>query len=296
MSVYYPANCIFEPFQSLIMKKIVLIFVLIVAGAIAILLASVKCNDGSTVNGPDTTPPVSTTPVIACTVVNIHPHDTSFFTEGLEFYKGQLWESSGGDLDVSPFPSAVGVLDMKTGKVDTKILLDRSKYFGEGITFFNDKLYQLTWKSGIGFVYDAATLKKIKEFKLPSKEGWGLTHDSSSLIMSDGSSNLYYLSPDSLKLLRIQGVSDNNGPLPNINELEYIDGFIFANQWLTPYIYKINPESGKVVGRIDLSDLAKDAKANNEDPNWNGIAWDPVNKKLYVSGKKWRSLYEIRLL
>jgi glutamine cyclotransferase len=91
-------------------------------------------------------------------------------------------------------------------------------------------------------------------------------------------------------------VSDNNGPLPNINELEYIEGFIYANQWLTQYIYKIDPESGKVVGRIDLDSLTREAKANGEDPNWNGIAYDPVNKKMYVAGKKWRSIYEIRLL
>lgn len=272
------------------MKKIVFLSFIIIT--LAIVVTAVKCNDGPAPPPPE---PVSTAPTIACTVMNIHPHDTSFFTEGLEFYKGQLFESSGGDNDASPFPSAVGVLDLKTGKVDTKILLDKSKYFGEGITFFNDKLYLLTWKSGIGFVYDATNFNKIKEFTLPSKEGWGLTHDSSSLIMSDGTSNLYFLSPDSLKLLKIVGISDNNGPIPNINELEYIDGFIFANQWLTPYLYKINPESGKVVGRVDLSNVAKEAKANNEDPNWNGIAYDNVNKKMYVAGKKWRFIYEIKL-
>jgi glutaminyl-peptide cyclotransferase len=276
------------------MKKIVLLLVL--ACAVALIMAyALKCNDGGPGQVVDT-PAVAPAPNIAYSVMNVLPHDTSFFTEGLEFYKGQLFESSGGDNDISPFPSAVGVLDMKTGKVDIKILLDKSKYFGEGITFFNDKLYLLTWKSGIGLVYDANNFRKLKEFTLPSKEGWGLTHDSTSLIMSDGSSNLYFMSPDSLKLQRIQGVTDNNGPIPNINELEYIDGYIFANQWLTPYIYKIDPASGKVVGRIDLSNLAKEAKANNEDPNWNGIAYDPVNKKIYVAGKKWRSLYEIRLL
>jgi glutamine cyclotransferase len=277
------------------MKKIVLFVVLIIAGAI--MLGSVKCNDGSKpdTTGPDT-PPIASAPDIPFTVMNVFPHDTSFFTEGLEFYKGQLFESSGGDNDVSPFPSAVGILDMKTGKVDIKITLDKSKYFGEGITFFNDKLYHLTWKSGIGFIYDANTFKKIREFKLPSKEGWGLTHDSTSLIMSDGTSNLYYLHPDSLNTLKIVRVSDNNGPLPNINELEYIDGFIYANQWLTQYIYKIDPESGKVAGRLDLDSLTREAKASGEDPNWNGIAYDPVNKKLYVAGKKWRSIYEIKLL
>jgi glutamine cyclotransferase len=276
------------------MKKIVLISLPVIATVI--LMTAVKCKGGKKPAEPSDTPVVSTAPIIASTVMNVHPHDTSFFTEGLEFYKGQLFESSGGDNEASPFPSAVGVLDLKTGKVDTKIQLDKSRFFGEGITFFNDKLYLLTWKSGIGFVYDPATFTKLKEFSLPSKEGWGLTHDTSSLIMSDGSSNLYYLSPDSLKLLKIVGVSDNNGPIPNINELEYIDGYIFANQWLTPYILKIDPSSGKVVGRIDLSTVAKEAKANNEDPNWNGIAYDSASKKIYVSGKKWRFIYEIKLL
>jgi len=278
------------------MKKIVLTLV-IAASTTFLVTSAVNCNGSDSSNNGDNyiAPAVSSAPTIAYTVMNVHRHDTSFFTEGLEFYKGQLWESSGGDNDASPFPSAVGILDMKVGKVDVKIELDKSKYFGEGITFFNDKLYVLTWKSGVGFVYDPVSFKKLREFKLPSKEGWGLTHDSTSLIMSDGTSNLYFLHPDSLHLLKIVGVKDNNGPLPNINELEYIDGYIYANQWLTHYIYKINPESGMVVGRIDLSNLAKEAIANREDPNWNGIAYDPEMQRIYVAGKKWHSLYEIKL-
>src|SRR5690606_17349481 len=141
------------------------------------------------------------------------------------------------------------------------IELDKSKYFGEGITFFNDKLYVLTWKSRVGFVYDATTFKKIREFPLPAAEGWGMTHDSASLIMSDGSSNLYYLSPETLGLQKIVSVKDHNGPVANINELEYINGYIYANQWLTSYILKIDPASGQVVGRLDLTPLAKEVNA-----------------------------------
>lgn len=277
------------------MKKIVFSFTIILG--VAVLVSAVKCNGGGNTENPDNIPPVaSAAPVINYSLLNAYPHDTAFFTEGLEFYKGQLFESSGGDNEASPFPSAVGILDLKSGKVDTKILLDKELYFGEGITFFDNKLYLLTWKSGIGFIYDPVTFKKIGQFRLPSKEGWGMTHDISNLIMSDGSSNLYYLSPDSLRLMKIVGVSDNNGPIPNINELEYIDGHIYANQWLTSYIYKIDPSSGKVLGRMDLSGLAKEAKANNEDPNWNGIAYDSAAKRIFVSGKKWRWIYEIRLL
>lgn len=275
------------------MKKIAFFFTIVLG--IAVLVSAVKCNNG---NGekPDTSMPVaSSAPLINYSVLNVYPHDTAYFTEGLEFYKGQLFESSGGDNEASPFPSAVGILDLKTGKVNTKIQLDKELYFGEGITFFDNKLYLLTWKSGIGFIYDPVSFKKIGQFRLPSKEGWGLTHDSANLIMSDGSSNLYFLSPDSLRLMKIVGISDNNGPIPNINELEYIDGHIYANQWLTSYVYKIDPSSGKVLGRLDLSGLAREAKANNEDPNWNGIAYDSTTRSLYVAGKKWRSIYQIRL-
>jgi glutamine cyclotransferase len=277
------------------MKKIVFLFTIILS--VAILVSAVKCNNGNgnTENPDNSLPVASSVPLINFSVMNVYPHDTTYFTEGLEFYKGQLFESSGGDNEASPFPSAVGILNLKTGKVDTKIQLDKELYFGEGITFFDNKLYLLTWKSGIGFIYDPVSFKKIGQFRLPSKEGWGMTHDVSNLIMSDGTSNLYYLSPDSLRLMKIVGISDNNGPIPNINELEYIDGHIYANQWLTSYVYKIDPSSGKVLGRLDLSGLAKQARANNEDPNWNGIAYDSTTNSLYVAGKKWNSIYQIRL-
>ena len=254
------------------------------------------CNDGPANNDKFSHGEAPTIPAINYTVVNALPHDTSFFTEGLEFYKGQLFESSGGDYEASPFPSAVGVVNTQTGKNDIKIELDKSRYFGEGITFFNDKLYVLTWKSRVGFVYDATTFKKIREFPLPAAEGWGMTHDSASLIMSDGSSNLYYLSPETLGLQKIVSVKDHNGPVANINELEYINGYIYANQWLTSYILKIDPASGQVVGRLDLTPLAKEVNAKAPyAESLNGIAYDAASGKLYVTGKKWPSLYEISL-
>lgn len=272
------------------MKKVFYIAI----GFITLLAA---CNDTGTTPADDTAKNESTaSPAIQYAVVNKFPHDTSYFTEGLEFYKGQLFESSGGNADESPYPSELGISDLKTGKVDPKVKLDKSKYFGEGITFFNDKLYHLTWQSQVGFVYDAKTFQKIKEFKLPSKEGWGQTHDSANLIMSDGSSNLYYMSPDSLKLLNILRVTDNNGPVPNIDELEYINGFIYANQWETTYILKIDPSTGKVTGRIDLDNLQKEASATHPTADvLNGIAWDSANNKVIVTGKRWPYLYEIRL-
>ena len=265
------------------------------AGAITII--AIACNDSNSNNNTDTVTPDEAAPaVIQFSVLNKHPHDTTYFTEGLEFYNGQLFESSGGNADESPYPSEFGIADMKTGKVTPKVKLDKSKYFGEGLTIFKDKIYQLTWTSEVGFVYDAKTFEKIREFKLPAKEGWGLTHDTANLIMSSGSSNLYYMSPDSLKLLNILRVTDNNGPVPNINELEYINGFIYANQWETPYILKIDPASGKVVGRLDLSQLQKEASlANPRADVSNGIAYDSATGKMYVTGKKWPYIYEIKL-
>jgi glutaminyl-peptide cyclotransferase len=238
----------------------------------------------------------SAPPVIQYSVVNKYPHDTAYFTEGLEFYKGQLLESSGGNADESPYPSEMGIANLQTGVVTSKAKLDKTKYFGEGITVFNDKLYQLTWVSGVGFIYDANTFQKLGEFKIPAKEGWGLTHDSTHIIMSDGSSNLYYLSPDSLRVSNILRVTDNSGPIPNINELEYINGYIYANQWQTPYILKIDPATGIVVGRLDLDNLQKEAAANYPNADvLNGIAYDSATGKMLVTGKKWPFVYEIKV-
>lgn len=265
--------------------------------AIGIFTVLAACNDSGTPTTDDTSKnEVVAPPAIQYAVVNKFPHDTSYFTEGLEFHNGQLFESSGGNADESPYPSELGLSDMKSGKNEPKVKLDKTKYFGEGITFFNGKVYQLTWVSQVGFIYDANTFKKIGEFKLPSKEGWGLTHDSTHLIMSDGSSNLYYLAPDSLKLLNILRVTDNNGPVANINELEYIKGYIYANQWETPYILKIDPATGKVVGRIDLDSLQKEATAIHPGSDvLNGIAYDSTTGRMIVTGKRWPYYYEIKL-
>jgi glutaminyl-peptide cyclotransferase len=275
----------------------------ILYGLLAFALCIMSCNgpDQPATDGTNHPTTEAAPPLIPFTVMNAIPGDPGFFTEGLEFYNGELYQSSGsgsaGDNQPGPYPSAFGTVDPKTGKVNVKVELDRAVYFGEGITFFKDKVYQLTWLSGVGFVYDAKTFKKLREFKIPAKQGWGLTHDSAHLIMSDGSSNLYYISPDSLRLLNIVSVSDNNGPIGNINELEYINGYLFANQWQTPYILKIDPSSGKVVGRLNLDSLLIEVHAKYPDAgDLNGIAFDSANNKLYVTGKLWPKIYEIRLL
>jgi glutamine cyclotransferase len=186
-------------------------------------------------------------------------------------------------------------VDTLTGKIRPKVEIDKKKYFGEGIVFIKDKVYQLTYKTKVGFIYDAKTFKKLGEFKFPSEEGWGMTTDGTHLIMSDGSSNITWLDPNSFQPVRVLSVTDNNGPVANINELELIKGYIYANQWVSNYILKIDTTSGKVVGKMDLGALAESAK--NEYPGsevLNGIAYDPASGGIYVTGKLWPHIYEIK--
>jgi glutaminyl-peptide cyclotransferase len=268
------------------MKQLAIAFFVTILG-----LAS--CGDADRNGSTDETanPPA---PLISYTVVNSYPHDTAAFTEGLLFYNGALIESTGSPEDQNHNGTWIGPVDLKTGVADKKINLGRT-IFGEGVTILNDKIYQLTYQTHKGFVYDAKTYKKLREFSYAG-EGWGLTNDGKNLIMSAGTSNLYYIDPDSLKFISMLGVRDHNGPVPNINELEYIDGYIYANQWLTSYILKIDPATGNVVGRIDLSDLANRIKVTNPTADYlNGIAYDSVTKKIFVTGKKWPKLFEIKI-
>lgn len=244
-------------------------------------------------NGTDD---ITAPPVIPFSVVNEFPHDTGSYTEGLSFYKGQLFESTGASPTVSNNGTWIGPIDIATGKITRRVDLGTS-WFGEGITFLNDKVYQLTYQTKKGFVYDAKTFKKLREFSYNSSEGWGLTNNGQHLIMSDGTSSLSFLDPDSLKLLNVVGVSDHNGPVGNINELEFINGSIYANQWLTPYILKIDPASGKVTGRMDFSAMIEQVKREYpQAEEFNGIAYDSLTKKVFVTGKKWPKLFEIKIL
>ena len=263
----------------------------------AILL--VACNNSSKPDTPATNPDNTadnTPPTLDYNIVKAYPHDTSAYTEGLLFHDGKLYESTGTEPEMpADRRSMFGPVDLSTGKITPKVELDRNKYFGEGIVFLNGKVYQLTYTTKIGFVYDATTFKKLGEFTFPSKEGWGMTTDGTSLIMSDGTSNISYLDPNTFQLRKILGVADNNGPVSNINELEMIKGFLYANQWQTNYILKIDPASGKVVARLNLDNLVNQAK--NQFPGaevLNGIAYDSTGGKVYVTGKLWPSIYEIK--
>jgi glutaminyl-peptide cyclotransferase len=249
-------------------------------------------NNGQSPDGPsddNTNPPP---PIINYSVVKIYPHDTTSFLEGLEFYNGTLYAGTGSPQNY-PYPSWLGTVDLNSGKLKHQVTLD-TQYFGEGITIFKDKLYQLTYTSKKAFVYDPKTFKKLQEFSY-NTEGWGFTHDSTSLIMSDGSSNLYYIDPATFRNTKILGVTDNSGPVGNINELEYVDGFIYANQWQTPYILKIEASSGKVVAKLDLSTLVHEIDSIFKDHEYlNGIAYNPISKTFFVTGKRWPSMYEIK--
>ena len=250
------------------------------------------CNDNDANGGPSVTeaPPAT----ISFTVVNQYPHDTMSFTQGLTFYKGQLYESTGsGNPERVNNGSWVGLIDLKTGKALKKIQLD-TQYFGEGITILDDKMYFLTWTTNIGFIYDVNTFRKTGEFKFPG-EGWGLTNDGKNLIMSNGTNNLVFYEPGTMKMINQLSVTDHNGPVGNINELEYINGYIYANQWMTSYILKIDPASGKVVGKMDCESLYRPIKAETSGNYLNGIAYNDSTQQIYITGKLWPSLYEIRM-
>ena len=222
-------------------------------------------------------------------IINTYPHDTSSYTEGLLIYKGDLYESS-GNYGFSKLKK----VDLKTGKSLKAIPLE-SKYFGEGIVIINDTIYQLTYKEKVGFMYSLKDFKKLGEFKFASDEGWGMTSDGINIIASDGSSNLYYYQPGTLKLLKTQAVTEAGSFSFNLNELEYIDGYIYANQWQSGYILKIDPATGQIAAKADLTkvwDRVKTLYKNAEVPN--GIAYDAATKKIYVTGKFWPELYEIQ--
>jgi len=231
---------------------------------------------------------------IIYSVVARHPHDTTSFTEGLLVHNGQLFESTGHTSQYESSKSMFGITDTSSGKINTKVEIDKNKYFGEGIAFLNGKIYQLTLDNKLGFIYDAATLKKTGEFHYEGK-GWALTTDGIHLIMSDGSSNIVYRDPPTFHSVKTLNVSDNNGPVSNINEIEFINGSVYANQWLTNYILKIDTASGKVVGRIDLSALKAAAAATYPGAeSTNGIAFDSAVNKIYVTGKMWPYIFEIK--
>jgi glutamine cyclotransferase len=221
-------------------------------------------------------------------VVKTYPHDPQAFTEGLLFDDGVLYESTGMNGT-----SWLRKVDLATGKVLQQINLP-DQYFGEGITIFGDKIFQLTWKSYIGFVYNKKTFQALQTFHYVT-EGWGITSDGQRLIMSDGTARLTFRDPQSFADIGHIDVHDATGPITQVNELEYVRGKIYANIWLTDRIAIIAPETGQVIGWLNLTGLLPAADRVGVDV-LNGIAYLPDQDRLFVTGKRWPKLFEIRLV
>lgn len=220
-------------------------------------------------------------------VVHTYPHDKDAFTQGLIFDRGELYESTG-----LQGKSSIRRVDLDTGKVLQIKDLDE-RYFGEGMTSWKNRLIQLTWVSKTGLVYDKKTLKQIATFNYPT-QGWGITHNNRELIMSDGSDTLYFLNPDTFKETKQIRVTDRDRPVDKLNELEFINGEIWANVWMSDRLARIDPETGAVKGWIDLTGIIDTASIPNPDAVLNGIAYDPESDRLFVTGKLWPKLFEIK--
>jgi len=221
-------------------------------------------------------------------VVRTLPHDTRAFTQGLVYHDGYLFEGTGRRGQ-----SAVRKLEIGSGRVLQQASLPPTM-FGEGIAIFEGKVYQLTWLSGVGVVRDLDSLLPLRQFRQVS-EGWGLTHDGEHLIQSDGSDRLYFLDPETLELVREVDVRESGTPVTQLNELEYIDGQVFANIWHSDDIVRIDPRSGEVRGRIDMSGLLGTPPGDPE-AVLNGIAYDAASGRVWVTGKLWPRIFEVRFL
>ncbi len=223
------------------------------------------------------------------TIVNTFPHDTLAFTEGLEFYRDTLIEST-GQKGASHFRK----YDYKTGKVFKQVNLE-NQYFGEGITVINNKIYQLTWQSNVGFIYDANTLKQIKTFTYDKPiEGWGMTNDGKHIYQSDGTEKIWKMNPETQKMEDYVNVYTNTNKIKSVNELEWIEGKIYGNIWQKDAIAVINPITGAVEGVLNLAGLRSQIKHVNAEV-LNGIAYNPKSKTIFVTGKNWEKTFEIRV-
>lgn len=240
------------------------------------LLGLVACGPGASAEGETWVPEV----------VARYPHDPNAFTQGLLFHNGKLYESTGREG-----LSSLRRVDIATGRVEQRRDVD-APLFAEGLALVGESLYQLTWQHNIGFVYSLDDFRQTGTFTYEG-EGWGLTFDGEQLIMSDGTTMLRFLDPVDFSVERTVTVTDNGRPRDRLNELEYIDGEVWANIWYDDRIARIDPDDGRIVGWVDLSALYP-ATARPNDAVVNGIAWDPASDRIFVTGKLWPALFEIR--
>jgi glutaminyl-peptide cyclotransferase len=248
-----------------------------------------QCQPGTSANLPPGAPPENAVvPTFGYQIVDIVPHDTSAFTQGLVFHDGNLLESTGEEGR-----SSLRRIELETGKVLKKVDVP-SPYFAEGIAVLNGKVYQLTWQHQLGFIYDAQSFERVGDFKYDG-EGWGLTTDGQSLILSDGSNRIRFLDPASFRVTRTITVLDNKTPVNQLNELEWVQGEIYANVWHDEKIAVINPQTGRVTSWIDLTGLMPEGELQDPEAVLNGIAYDQTSSRLFVTGKLWPRIIEIKV-
>jgi glutaminyl-peptide cyclotransferase len=229
------------------------------------------------------------TPEYSYKVVHVYPHDKTSFTEGLEYHGGYLYESTGLEGH-----SVLRKMKLETGEVVQEIRL-APHLFGEGITIFNQQIFQLTYKTQLGFVYDLATMKEKRTF-IYQGEGWSLTNDGTQIYMDDGSAQIRVWDPATLKEKRRFTVHDDNGPIEQVNELEWVAGEIYCNVWQTDQMLRVSPADGRVLGRVNLAGLLTAEERRGRIDVLNGIAYDAAGKRLFVTGKWWPKLFEIQLV
>jgi glutamine cyclotransferase len=271
---------------------------LLLGGILLISTAVLSAEMGRHSSGEATAPTVTNStesaishpaPVAGYRIVNSYPHDPRAFTQGLVFADDLLWEGTG-----LRGHSSLRKVDLKTGNI-LQVRQLPAQFFGEGITIYRNRVIQLTWRARVGFVYDKKTFQLLDTFNYPT-EGWGITHDGRSFIMSDGTSTLYLLDPQTFQEVGRLEVHTRDGPVSRLNELEYVQGEIYANVWKTDRIARISPETGEVVGWIDLEGLLRPDDRSRRIDVLNGIAYDVKNDRLFVTGKLWPKVFEIDLV
>lgn len=227
--------------------------------------------------------------LIGYTIVKIFPHDKEAFTQGLVVEQGKLYEGTG-----QYGTSWIAEVDIASGKQDKKVQLPK-EFFGEGITILNNKIYQLTWQNKKGFVYDLRTFEKLKEFNY-AHEGWGITHNGKNLLVSDGTNKIHLLDTLTLQEVSVLNVTDGDKAAERLNELEFIDGYLYANQWQTNFILKIDLANSKVIGRMDMTELAEKVFPLNPNADvLNGIAYEKKSKLLLITGKLWPAMVAVKI-
>jgi glutamine cyclotransferase len=222
-------------------------------------------------------------------VVHTYPHDAQAFTQGLVFVDGRLYESTGRNGQ-----SSLRMDELASGKVLQRYDVPE-KYFAEGLTNWGSTLIQLTWQTHTAFVYDRFSFRLLKSFSYDG-EGWGLTQDGRRLILSDGTATLRFLDPETFKVTQRVEVTDHGAPVRELNELEYVHGEIYANVWHSNRIARISPETGKVLGWIDLTGIISNSELSDDEAVLNGIAWDAKADRLFVTGKLWPKIFEVRVI